>query len=79
MLKKEVFEESVNKCLAAIRKSGFLTQASAKVGDGLTFFAMNGESRVHPDVKEVTFRPLVKCQHFIQCSYLGHDPLSNPK
>ena len=79
MLKKEVFEESVNKCRAAIRKSGFLTQASVKVGDDLTFFTMNGESHVHPDVKELTVKPLVKRQLFIQCSYLGHDPLSNPK
>ena len=65
-------------CEAAIRSSCFLSQGTVVVGKDKTFFAMACETHVHPDVMNLTVKPLVNHTYCIQFIYLEHDPLSSP-
>ena len=77
-LKPAVFEDAVNKCRAVIRSTKFLTQESVTVGEDHTFFSMDMATHVHPDVKQLTIKPVIRRNHFIQVNYLGHPAMSDP-
>ena len=79
LLKSSIFDESVKKCLVIIRSSNFLTQNVVEVDGVSTFRSMDGNTHVHPDVMNLSTKPIVWRNHYIKCTYLNEEPIISPE